>query len=65
MTGVTKQKLQTQIESSFRRGNKGKADYHYYPDKWREPYKSRRVACGLQMYSTLNLEKSVERGIIV
>ncbi len=55
ITGATKQKLQRQIESKFREGIKGKADYHYYPEKWIEPYKSRRVACGLQMYSTLKV----------
>ena len=57
VTGETKQTLQAQIENSFREGDKGKADYHYYPDKWIEPYKSRRVACGLQMYSTLKVER--------
>lgn len=55
VTGATKQKLQAQIESSFREGDKGKADYHYYPETWIEPYKSRRIACGLQMYSTLKV----------
>lgn len=57
VTGETKLKLQAQIESCFREGDKGKADYHYYPEKWIEPYKSRRVACGLQMYSTLKIER--------
>ncbi len=57
VTGKTKLKLQVQIESCFRKGDNGKADYHYYPEKWIEPYKSRRVACGLQMYSTLKIER--------
>ncbi len=55
--GDTKQKLQTQIEAQFRAGIKAKPDYQYYPEKWLEPYKSRRLACGLQMYSTLNIER--------
>jgi len=55
--GETKQQLQIEIESSFRKGDKGKADYQYYPDQWIEPYKSRRIACGLQMYSTLKIER--------
>lgn len=57
VTGETKLKLQTQIECQFREGDKGRADYGYYPETWIEPYKSRRVACGLQMYSTLKVER--------
>ena len=34
VTGETKQKLQKQIERNFREGDKGKADYHYYPEEW-------------------------------
>ena len=57
VTGETKHKLQTQIESTFRKGDKGKADYTYYPEKWIEPYKTRRIACGLQMYTTLKIKR--------
>jgi len=57
LTGDKKQQLQMQIEDAFRGGDKGKADYSYYPERWVEPYKSRRRACGLQMYSTLNIER--------
>jgi len=57
VTGKTKQKLQTQIEGAFRKGDKGKADYIYYPEKWIEPYKARRIACGIQLYSTLNIAR--------
>ncbi len=30
-------------------------DYHYYPTEWVEPYKSRRKACGLALYSSLDI----------
>lgn len=30
-------------------------DYHYYPTEWHEPYKSRRKACGLALYSAINI----------
>lgn len=30
-------------------------DYHYYPTEWREPYKSRRKACGLALYGSLKI----------
>ncbi len=58
VTGKAKQALQTKIETAFRAGNKGKADYEYYPTKWIEPYKSRRKDCGLLMYNTLKIERS-------
>lgn len=57
VSGDTKLKLQAEIESKFRRGDKAEPDYRYYPEKWLEPYKSRRLACGLQMYSTLKVER--------
>lgn len=31
-------------------------DYHYYPEEWFEPYKARRKACGLKLYSALGIE---------
>jgi len=57
VTGDTKQALQTQLENKFHEDKKGKSDYHYSPTEWVEPYKSRRIACGLQMYSTLQVER--------
>src|SRR6056300_1474159 len=53
VTGETKIKLQSKVEAAFRSGDKGKADYSYYPDEWVEPYASRRKECGLLMYKTL------------
>ena len=35
-------------------------DYQYYPKEWREPYKSRRKACGLALYSSLNIKMEEE-----
>lgn len=31
-------------------------DYHYYPEIWVDPYKSRRKACGLALYGALNIK---------
>ncbi len=55
--GEAKKRLETRIETEFRQGNKGKADFQYYPEEWIEPFKSRRRACGLQMYSTLDIKR--------
>lgn len=57
VSGATKKKLQKEIESSFRSGTMGKADYRYYPHEWKNPYKSRRMSCARQMYNTLQIER--------
>lgn len=57
VTGEKKQSLCSLMEKEFREKGKGKMDYSYYPDEWVEPYRSRRKATGLQMYSTLNISR--------
>lgn len=57
VTGAAKQKLQTKIESAFRAGKGLTKDYDYYPNEWISPFRERRKACGLQLYSTLNIKK--------
>jgi nitroreductase len=55
--GQTKLAIEQRMEAKFRAGNKGKPDYQYYPRQWTEPYSSRRVACGKQLYSALGIER--------
>ena len=55
--GEQKETLQQRIEDSFRNGKKPHMDYHYYPLSWREPYKTRRFQCGLQLYKTLGISR--------
>ncbi|WP_455365124.1 nitroreductase [Kaarinaea lacus] len=57
VTGDMKQQLQQKVEAAFRSGIKPKMDYQYYPVQWNEPYKARRIACGLQLYKTLAIAK--------
>jgi nitroreductase len=57
VTGDTKARLEKQLENAFRSGAKGAMDYQYYPRKWKEPYKGRRRACGLQLYTTLEITR--------
>ena len=57
VSGATKQKMQEKIEATFRGGDKGKADYNYYPSEWKEPFNSRRKECGLLMYKTLEIKR--------
>ena len=57
VTGEKKQQLCQEMETAFRNKVERKMDYPYYPEEWVDPYKSRRKACGLQMYSTLNITR--------
>jgi nitroreductase len=57
LSGDSKQNLQEKIERAFRNGETSQLDYQYYPEQWEEPYKSRRKACGLKMYSALEITR--------
>lgn len=57
VSGETKTKLQDMLEQAFRSGEKSRMQYQYYPVKWQSPYRDRRLACGLQMYTTLNITR--------
>ena len=57
VTGDKKQQLCQELETAFRNQVERQMDYHYYPEEWVDPYKSRRKACGLQMYSTLSITR--------
>ena len=57
VSGAKKKQLQEKIETAFRQGDRGKADYAYYPETWVAPYTNRRQACGLQLYSALQIER--------
>ena len=57
VSGEKKKSLQEKIEATFRSGDKGKANYNYYPTEWKEPFTTRRKECGLLMYKTLGIER--------
>jgi nitroreductase len=57
VTGSRKRQLQKQLEDAFRGGVKPDMNYQYYPRQWREPYQSRRRACGMQLYQALGIAR--------
>ena len=57
VTGNKKAELTEAMEEAFRKDGIGTMDYSYYPLEWIEPYKKRRVSCGAQLYSALNIER--------
>lgn len=57
VTGTRKQRLQSKLEQAFREGHPAAREYSYYPETWMEPYKSRRFACGIQLYGALGIKR--------
>ncbi|MBS0288488.1 MAG: nitroreductase [Proteobacteria bacterium] len=52
-----REKISTAIIDAKNNGIEENPDYHYYPEEWVEPFKNRRKACGLALYSALNIKK--------
>ncbi len=57
ISGQSKLSLQQQMQTAFESGEKESMDYHYYPTQWMEPYKSRRIATGTELYTALNISR--------
>jgi len=55
--GELKDKICNEYINAFKKGKPANMDYKYYPDKWFEPYKERRVKCGFQLYDALNIKR--------
>jgi nitroreductase len=62
VTGETKKKVADALIAAFRQGAAEERDYDYYPVKWQEPYKGRRIACGTQLYDTLGIDRKDRQG---
>lgn len=62
VTGKKKTELTDAMEAAFMKDGIGTMDYTYYPLEWHEPYKKRRVLCGAQLYSALNIERRDKAG---
>lgn len=58
VTGKTREKLTQRMVEAFDSQAPNTSDYTYYPLKWKEPYKRRRIDCGVQLYETLGIERS-------
>ncbi len=55
--GETKQAIGDRIITARENGQKENPDYSYYPEKWFEPWRSRRLQCGLAMYRALGISR--------
>lgn len=56
LAGEEKQALSQALLKQFDAKISPNPDYHYYPIDWFEPYKTRRKACGLALYSALGIQ---------
>lgn len=56
VTGQVQKRIGESIIKARENGIEENPDYHYYPSEWVEPYKSRRKACGLALYSSIHIE---------
>jgi len=55
VSGEKKDALARAMEAAFKESGAGGTDYNYYPLEWHEPYKTRRIACGVQLYESLHI----------
>jgi nitroreductase len=55
VTGTTKRRITEALVAARTAGEPERPDYRYYPEKWEEPYRSRRLACGLALYRALGI----------
>ncbi|MDH3283040.1 MAG: nitroreductase [Gammaproteobacteria bacterium] len=55
VAGATKQKISAALLAERVAQHPENPDYSYYPRVWNEPYKSRRIACGLALYQALKI----------
>lgn len=57
VTGDKRRELTKKMVQSFQEDGLGEMDYQYYPVKWQEPFKRRRVTCGAQLYEALGIKR--------
>ncbi|MFT5111492.1 MAG: nitroreductase [Parasphingorhabdus sp.] len=57
ISGSSKARLEQKLVEAFQQQTTRKMDYHYYPEVWQEPFKSRQFACGMQLYETLDIQR--------
>lgn len=57
VTGQTKANLSAALLAARVNNEPERADYPYYAKTWEEPYKARRLACGLALYTALGIKR--------
>lgn len=55
--GDTKSQIIDALETQFEQGAEASMEYAYYPNQWFSPFQERRRACGLAMFSALEISR--------
>ena len=50
--------ITTQMTQAFDQGQLGSEEYDYYPEKWFEPFATRRKNCGLARFAALSIARA-------
>ncbi|EJF88616.1 nitroreductase [Bartonella tamiae] len=58
LQGQALKAITTKLHTLSLTGVKPMREYHYYPQKWREPYISRRRKVGWDLYNSLGIQKT-------
>ncbi len=58
VSGAARDALCARVVAAASSGPEPSMAYQYYPSQWREPYLSRRRACGWGLYGTLGIKKT-------
>lgn len=57
VTGATKERIGAACIAAREADESERPDYRYYPEQWFEPYRSRRMTCGLALYSAVGIQR--------
>ena len=63
VTGAAQQRIADACADRYLAGDEGEAEYHYYPQNWRQPYLGRRRETGFGLYGLLNIEKNDQEAV--
>ena len=55
--GSTKQRITETLIQARASRQEPNPDYSYYPDRWEDPYRMRRIICGKALYKALDISK--------
>lgn len=58
VAGATKAQITDACSQRYLSGDEGDAEYHYYPQTWRQPYIGRRRQTGFGLYGLMGIERN-------
>jgi nitroreductase len=62
LNGTARQRYTDAMLAAERNGEPSRMEYHYYAPEWREPFLSRRRACGYGLYGAMDIAREDRAG---